>query len=131
MRAVCVSVSVCIRHVCVVSIAFSPLPPASSLLWKINGCHSSKATEQKHMLHCDTSGDQQRSAITPNSGSARVMGSSYISCWILESDTNISNNCKIDTFQTRCLCRLLRIFWPNAISNEEISIRTPSLYPML
>lgn len=27
---------------------------------------------------------------------------------------------KTDTFQTRCLRRLLRIFWPNAISNEDL-----------
>lgn len=30
----------------------------------------------------------------------------------------ISN--KLDTFQTRCLCRILCIFWPNTISNEEL-----------
>ncbi|XP_062611961.1 uncharacterized protein LOC134273759 [Saccostrea cucullata] len=34
----------------------------------------------------------------------------------------ISN--KLDTFQTRCLRRILRIFWPNTISNEELYKKT-------
>ena len=31
---------------------------------------------------------------------------------------------KLDTFQTRCLRRILKIFWPNTISNEELHERT-------
>ncbi|XP_048753924.1 uncharacterized protein LOC125665316 [Ostrea edulis] len=35
---------------------------------------------------------------------------------------SISN--KLDVFQTRCLRRILRIFWPNTISNDELYKRT-------
>ena len=35
---------------------------------------------------------------------------------------NISQ--KLDTFQTRCLRRILKIFWPNKITNEELYERT-------
>ena len=31
---------------------------------------------------------------------------------------------KIDVFQTRCLRRILKIFWPRTISNEELYRRT-------
>ena len=31
---------------------------------------------------------------------------------------------KIDVFQTRCLRRILKIFWPRTISNEELYHRT-------
>lgn len=36
---------------------------------------------------------------------------------------------KLDTFQTRCLRRILKIFWPNKISNEELYqiIQTPAI----
>lgn len=29
-------------------------------------------------------------------------------------------NKKLDTFQARCLRRILKIFWPNEISDEEL-----------
>jgi hypothetical protein len=31
---------------------------------------------------------------------------------------------KLDTSQTRCPHRILKIFWPNKISNEELYLRT-------
>ena len=31
---------------------------------------------------------------------------------------------KLDTFQTRCLRRILKIFWPNTVSNKELHERT-------
>ena len=34
---------------------------------------------------------------------------------------------KLDTFQNRCLFRILNIFWPKVISNDEL-YRTPSTY---
>jgi hypothetical protein len=34
---------------------------------------------------------------------------------------------RLDVFQTRCLRRILRIFWPNTISNEELYKRTNTI----
>lgn len=34
---------------------------------------------------------------------------------------------KLDVFQARCLRRILRIFWPNTISNEELYKRTNTI----
>ena len=41
-------------------------------------------------------------------------------CWKLT--TRIAH--KIHTFQNRCLRKILRIFWPRRISNEELHQRT-------
>lgn len=66
---------------------------------------------KEHTLHCETFGDQLRSALTPKLGSSRVMylGSSYM---VLNLELKVTKAVlnKIDTFQSRCLSRLLRIF---------------------
>ena len=41
-------------------------------------------------------------------------------CW--KSTTSIER--KLEVFQNKCLRRILKIYWPNTISNEELWIRT-------
>ena len=41
-------------------------------------------------------------------------------CW----KTTKARERKLDVFQTKCLRRILRIFWPNTIRNEELLNRT-------
>ena len=41
-------------------------------------------------------------------------------CW----KTTVSIQQKLEVFQTKCLLRILKIYWPNSISNEELRNRT-------
>lgn len=44
-------------------------------------------------------------------------------CW----KTSISTEKKLEVFQNRCLRRILKIFWPNTISNEDLRNRTDTV----
>ena len=41
-------------------------------------------------------------------------------CW----KTTVTIQRKLDVFQTKCLQHILKVYWPNTISNEELRNRT-------
>ena len=43
-----------------------------------------------------------------------------VDCWM----TTVTIQQKLEVFQTNCLLRILTIYWPNTISNEELRNRT-------
>ncbi|XP_061188795.1 uncharacterized protein LOC133196968 [Saccostrea echinata] len=57
----------------------------------------------------------------------KIFKTNVIGVFLYGSESwKVTNNItqKLDTFQTRCLRRILKIFWPNKISNEELYERT-------
>ena len=68
-----------------------------------------------------------KSSKTSKKTKIRLFKSSVLSVLLYGSESwkvTTAVTSKLDTFQTRCLRRILKIYWPNTISNEELYRRT-------
>ena len=72
-------------------------------------------------LHLETSGEIcQKTKI-------RLFKSNVLSILLYGSESwkmTKTNNYRLEVFQNRCLRKILKIFWPNTISNAELHRRT-------
>ena len=71
-----------------------------------------------------------RSSKISNHTNVRIFKSNVLGVLLYSAESwKVTNaiTTRLDVFQTRCLRRILRIFWPNTISNEELYKRTNTI----